>query len=96
MIILKNGRVNNIISSPLIFSPIYWITVFLLYVYRVLKKKRNPDSKSCMSKANKVIIISQTSQYLYTFRSLMVKFSSEINIQCRSSGFLKIYYNFFA
>ena len=37
MIILKNGRVN-IISSPLIFSPIYWITVFFIICIQGVEK----------------------------------------------------------
>ena len=35
------------------------------------------------------MLISQTSLYLSTYCSLSVKFSSEIDLQCPSSGFLK-------
>ena len=65
-----------------------------IYIHRVLQKKRNPISKSCISKTNKAIIISQTSLYLSTFCSLLVEYSNEIDQQCRSRGFLKNVVNY--
>ena len=55
-------------------------------LYRVLQKKRNPDSKFYISNTNKGIVILQTALYASTFCSLLVKFSNEIEQKCQSSN----------
>ena len=54
-------------------------------LYKVLQKKRHPDSKMYISITNNANVDLQTS----TLCLLLVEFSNEIDRKCRSSSFSK-------
>ena len=58
--------------------------------HRVLQKKINPNSKFYISNIKKTIGILRASLYLSTFYVILVKFSIEIDRNCRSSRFSNI------
>ena len=65
----------------------YNITYIYIYIYKVLRKNETPILN--LESQRRTIIISQTSLYLSTFGSSLMKFSNEIDLRLRSSGFSK-------